>query len=85
MNRRLQVQNASPEPDTTRQFVFYGASRFEAPECGLVFRREGGMYRIVDVEGVRTGAAELSRAWRFVASCQPVASVSGLSARATAG
>lgn len=52
--------------------VFYGASRFEAPEVGLKFRREQWVFEIKSVRGERSPYRDFAHAWKFIASCERI-------------
>lgn len=73
MNQSLQ-SNAGFRAETAslREFVFYGASRVEAPRVGLKFRRTGTTFQVLGVRGERTRSREFARAWKFTAECQPI-------------
>ncbi len=60
------------ETPSLRQFVFYGASRVEAPRIGLKFRRTGTTFQVLGVRPERTRSREFARAWKFTAECQPL-------------
>ena len=62
----------TPEASSLRQFVFYGASRIEAPRVGLKFRRTGMTFQVLGVRPERTRSREFARAWKFTAECQPL-------------
>ncbi len=53
-----------------REFVFYGASRTEAPRIGLKFRRTGTTFQVLGVRPQRTRCREFARSWKFIAECQ---------------
>ena len=55
-----------------REFVFYGASRFEAPKVGLKFRRSGTTFQVLGIRTERTRSREFARSWKFTAECQAV-------------
>jgi hypothetical protein len=63
---------ASPA-GSAREFVFYGASRIEAPRVGSKFRRTGTTFQVLGVRLERTRSREFARSWKFTAECQPVA------------
>lgn len=55
-----------------REFVFYGASRIEAPRIGSKFRRTGTTFQVLGVRPERTRSREFARSWKFTAECQPM-------------
>ena len=50
--------------------VFYGASRFESPSVGMVFRRGEHMFQVTRVSATHDIDAEFGRSWKFVADCR---------------
>jgi hypothetical protein len=62
----------SPADSSIRKFVFYGASRIEAPRIGSKFRRSGTTFQVLGVRPERTRSRELARSWKFTAECQPM-------------
>jgi hypothetical protein len=63
---------ASPAGSSNREFVFYGASRIEAPRIGSRFRRTGTTFQVLGVRPERTRSREFARSWKFTAECQPM-------------
>ncbi|MFL6350611.1 MAG: hypothetical protein ACJ74Z_01995 [Bryobacteraceae bacterium] len=66
---------ATPKPAVSpaalyREFVFYGASRMEAPRIGSKFRRTGTTFQVLGVRPERTRSREFARSWKFTAECQ---------------
>jgi hypothetical protein len=57
---------------TNREFVFYGASRIEAPRVGSKFRRTGTTFQVLGVKPERTRSRDFARSWKFTAECQPM-------------
>lgn len=55
-----------------QDLVFYGASRFEAPEVGMKFRRKQRIFQVKSVRGERSGLGDFARTWKFIASCELV-------------
>jgi hypothetical protein len=62
----------SPAGSSHREFVFYGASRIEAPRIGSKFRRAGTTFQVLGVKPERTRSREFARSWKFTAECQPI-------------
>ena len=53
------------------EVLFYGASRFEQPEIGLVFVRENEKYRILSIaKSDRNYLRRFSQVWEFTALCE---------------
>ncbi len=64
------VPEIAPEPAMT-ELLFYGASRFEQPEIGLVFVRDHLMYRLVAItKSERNYLRRFSQVWAFTALCE---------------
>jgi hypothetical protein len=62
---------ASAEPaNASAAFVFFGASRFEGPEIGRLFRRDEHVYEVMSVEAIRNSSSDFARRWRFLALCR---------------
>jgi hypothetical protein len=61
-----------PAGSSYREFVFYGASRIEAPRIGSKFRRTGTTFQVLGVKPERTRSREFARSWKFTAECQPM-------------
>lgn len=66
------TQAVSPAGSSHREFVFYGASRIEAPRVGSKFRRTGTTFQVLGVRPERTRSREFARSWKFTAECQPM-------------
>jgi hypothetical protein len=62
----------SPAGTPSREFVFYGASRIEAPRIGSKFRRTGTTFQVLGVKPERTRSRDFARSWKFTAECQPI-------------
>ncbi len=60
------------EAEGTKQLLFFGASRFEAPEPGIRVRHEGAIYEILSVNMERNRGGALSCRWKFAAECRVV-------------
>ncbi len=75
MERSVLIQETQIETEQlTQPFVFYGATRFEAPTVGLTFRREAAIYRILAIRQTnRMRTVEFNRGWRFTVECTRVA------------
>jgi len=79
-NRRSSKRATGPLSQSTpecapakplEEVVFYGASRFEQPEIGLVFRRENETYRLVCIsKSDRNYLRRFSQVWAFTALCE---------------
>jgi hypothetical protein len=62
----------SPPDTSNREFVFYGATRIEAPRVGSKFRRTGTTFQVLGVKLERTRSRDFTRSWKFTAECQPM-------------
>jgi len=74
MSAGCTLSSLPPDPLTPpmQDVIFYGASRFEAPEVGLKFRRERGVFQVKSVRGERSPLRDFARAWKFIATCERV-------------
>ncbi len=79
-NRRSSKQTTSlvsqstpecPPAKPLEEVLFYGASRFEQPEIGLVFRRDNETYRLVSIsKSERNYLRRFSQVWAFTTLCE---------------
>ena len=66
----IPVPETAPEPALT-EILFYGASRFEQPEIGLVFVRDHLKYRLVAIsKSDRNYLRRFSQVWAFTTLCE---------------
>ncbi len=70
----LDISQTQPPVAADRcKFNFHGASRFEAPEIGRLFRSNGASYRVEAIlSSSRNFLADFDKVWTFVTECQRI-------------